>query len=37
MTWIPRGEASQIYRELPEAVDDLCAHLAVEKWKNGEY
>ena len=31
--WIPRGEASQIYRELPDVVDDLCARLAI---NNGE-
>ena len=31
--WIPKGEASQIYRELPDAVDDLCARLAI---NNGE-
>ena len=31
--WIPRGEASLIYRELPDVVDDLCARLAI---NNGE-
>ena len=31
--WIPRGEASQIYREIPGVVDNLCARLAI---NNGE-
>lgn len=31
--WVPRGEASQIYRETPGAVDNLCARLAI---NNGE-
>ena len=31
--WVPRGEASQIYRETPGTVDNLCARLAI---NNGE-
>lgn len=31
--WVPKGEASQIYRETPGAVDDLCRRLAI---NNGE-
>ena len=31
--WVPRGEASQIYREIPGVEDNLCARLAI---NNGE-
>ena len=35
--WIPRGEASQIYRELPNVEDNLCARLAINHGEGDYY
>lgn len=37
VTWVPRGEASQIYRETPGVEDNLTARLGVNNDKGDQY